>query len=149
MVCSLILKISLGEIKGKMYKLLVKCDKCGHFFVFNETDKQPKEETPPSRPLPTPKEVISTQNLSTIDYKIDICCFSSKHTVLRHESKDWLVLNQDIYIMCLSLATCLPAGCCFCNCYVIRVSEDCYLAPSKQFFNYIMAKTSFISILSI
>jgi hypothetical protein len=34
--------------------------------VFNETDKQPKEETPPSRPLPTPKEVISTQNLSTI-----------------------------------------------------------------------------------
>jgi len=36
----------------------VKCDKCGHFFVFNETVTQPKEEAPPSRPLPTPKEVI-------------------------------------------------------------------------------------------
>ena len=29
------------------------------------------------------------------DYKIGICCFSSKHTALRRKSKDWLALNQD------------------------------------------------------
>ena len=26
----------------------------------------------------------------TKDYKIGICCFSAKHTVLRRKSKDWL-----------------------------------------------------------
>jgi hypothetical protein len=29
------------------------------------------------------------------DYKIGICCFSAKHTVLRRKSKDWLSRNQD------------------------------------------------------
>ena len=31
----------------------------------------------------------------TKEYKIDICCFSSKHTALRRKSKDWLAQNQD------------------------------------------------------
>jgi hypothetical protein len=31
----------------------------------------------------------------TKNYKIDICCFSAKHTVLRRKSKDWLARNQD------------------------------------------------------
>jgi hypothetical protein len=29
----------------------------------------------------------------TKDYKIGICCFSTKHTVLRNKSKDWLARN--------------------------------------------------------
>ena len=31
----------------------------------------------------------------TKDYKIGICCFSTKHAVLRRKSKDWLAWNQD------------------------------------------------------
>ena len=31
----------------------------------------------------------------TKDYKIDICCFSGKHAVLRRKNKDWLAQNQD------------------------------------------------------
>jgi hypothetical protein len=30
------------------------------------------------------------QSGQTKDYKIGICCFSSKHTALRRKSKDWL-----------------------------------------------------------
>ena len=29
------------------------------------------------------------------DYKIGICCFSSKNTALKSKSKDWLSLNED------------------------------------------------------
>jgi hypothetical protein len=29
------------------------------------------------------------------DYKIGICCFSTKHTVLKRKSNDWLAMNQD------------------------------------------------------
>jgi hypothetical protein len=31
----------------------------------------------------------------TKDYVIGICCFSTKHTVLRSKSKDWWAWNQD------------------------------------------------------
>ena len=31
----------------------------------------------------------------TKDYKIASCCFSSKHSVLRSKSKDWLARNQN------------------------------------------------------
>ena len=31
----------------------------------------------------------------TKDYKIGICCFSTKRTALRRKSKDWLAWNQD------------------------------------------------------
>jgi hypothetical protein len=31
----------------------------------------------------------------TKDYKISMCCFSGKHTVLKRKSKDWLARNQD------------------------------------------------------
>ena len=31
----------------------------------------------------------------TKDYKIGICCFSAKPTVLRRKIKDWLAQNQD------------------------------------------------------
>ena len=30
----------------------------------------------------------------TNDYKINMCCFSAKHTALRGKSKDWLARNQ-------------------------------------------------------
>jgi hypothetical protein len=29
------------------------------------------------------------------DYKIDMCCFSAKHTALGRKGKDWLARNQD------------------------------------------------------
>jgi hypothetical protein len=29
------------------------------------------------------------------DYKIGICCFSTKHAALRRKSKDWVAQNQD------------------------------------------------------
>ena len=29
------------------------------------------------------------------NYKIGICCFSTKHTALRSKSKDWLTRNQN------------------------------------------------------
>jgi hypothetical protein len=31
----------------------------------------------------------------TKDYRIDICCFSAKHTALRRKSKDCLAQNQN------------------------------------------------------
>jgi hypothetical protein len=31
----------------------------------------------------------------TKDYKINICCFSAKHTALRRKSKDWSARHQD------------------------------------------------------
>ena len=31
----------------------------------------------------------------TKDYKIGICCFSSKYAALKRKSKDWLARNQD------------------------------------------------------
>ena len=31
----------------------------------------------------------------TKDFKIAICCFSSKHAALRRKSKDWLAQNQN------------------------------------------------------
>ena len=34
----------------------------------------------------------------TEDYKIGICCFSTKHAALRRKSKDWLTQNQDIML---------------------------------------------------
>ena len=46
------------------------------------------------------------QSGHTKDYKISICCFSTKHTALR---TGWL----GIRIMCPSGATCLPEDCCF------------------------------------
>ena len=35
------------------------------------------------------------QSGQTKDYKSGICCFFTKHAVLRRKSKDWLALNQD------------------------------------------------------
>jgi hypothetical protein len=31
----------------------------------------------------------------TKDYKVGICCFSTKHVTLRKNNKDWLARNQD------------------------------------------------------
>jgi hypothetical protein len=31
----------------------------------------------------------------TKDYKIGICCFSTKHASLRRKTKDWLARNRD------------------------------------------------------
>jgi hypothetical protein len=35
------------------------------------------------------------RSCQTKDYKIGICCFSTKHAALRRKSKDWLSRNQD------------------------------------------------------
>ena len=42
------------------------------------------------------------------DYKIGICCFSTKHEALRTMA-GWLRIR----IMCLSEASCLSVDCCF------------------------------------
>ena len=43
-------------------------------------------------------------------FKIDICCFSGKHTLLKRKKQtDWL----GIMIKCPSGATYLPEDCCF------------------------------------
>ena len=34
--------------------------------------------------------------LSTKDYRIIICCFSTKHVSLMSKNKDWLAPNQNI-----------------------------------------------------
>ena len=31
----------------------------------------------------------------TKDYKIDMCCFSAKHSALRRKSKEWFAWNQN------------------------------------------------------
>jgi hypothetical protein len=46
----------------------------------------------------------------TKDYKIDIYCFSAKHTALRRKIKDWFAGNQ---ANVSEWATCLSADCCF------------------------------------
>ena len=46
----------------------------------------------------------------TKNYKIDICCFSGKHSALRKRSKDWLAWNQDNVS---EWATSLSVECCF------------------------------------
>jgi hypothetical protein len=38
---------------------------------------------------------FENQSGQTKDYKIDVCCFSAKHTALRRNIKDWLARNQD------------------------------------------------------
>ena len=35
------------------------------------------------------------QSGQTKDYKIGMCCFSTKHTTLRGKSKDWLTRNKE------------------------------------------------------
>jgi len=48
--------------------------------------------------------VIEVRSGRTKDCKIDICCFSAKHTVLRNKNKDWLVRNQDNGNDCIMLS---------------------------------------------
>ena len=38
----------------------------------------------------------------TKDYKIGICCFSSKHAVVNRKSKDWFVKVEQPVDCCLS-----------------------------------------------
>ena len=38
---------------------------------------------------------VDPRSGKTKDYKIGICCFSTKHTALRRKSNDWLARNQD------------------------------------------------------
>ena len=64
--------------------------------------------------------VFDPRSSQTKDYKIGICCFSTKHAVLRRKS-------NGIRIMCLSGATCLSADCCF--------SEQHYKNPNSAFWS--------------
>jgi hypothetical protein len=43
----------------------------------------------------SPRVLVGPRSGQTKDYKIGICCFSAKHTILRRKSKDWLAQNQD------------------------------------------------------
>ena len=38
---------------------------------------------------------FESQSGQTKDYKIGICCFSTKHAALKRKSKDWLAWNED------------------------------------------------------
>jgi len=42
----------------------------------------------------------------TKDYKIGICCFSTKHIALRRKSKDWLARNQNNVFELSAMSTC-------------------------------------------
>ena len=44
------------------------------------------------------------------DYKIDICCFSDKHSAFRSRNKDWLVGNHNNFPEWRNMST---ADCCF------------------------------------
>ena len=46
----------------------------------------------------------------TKDYKIGICCFSSKHAAFRRKSEDWLARNQNNMSEWSDMST---ADCCF------------------------------------
>ena len=35
------------------------------------------------------------RSAQTKEYEIGMCCFSTKHTALRKQSKDWVARNQD------------------------------------------------------
>jgi len=48
------------------------------------------------------REPLSGQ---TIDYKICMCCFSTKHAALRRKSKDWLAWNRDNVSECGDMST--------------------------------------------
>ena len=56
------------------------------------------------------KHGFKPQSSQAIDYKIGICCFSTKYTALWSKKKDWLV---GIRIVCQNGMTCLPVDCCF------------------------------------
>ena len=64
--------------------------------------------------------VFDPRSGQTKDYKIGICCFSTKHAVLRRKS-------NGIRIMCLSGATCLSTDCCF--------SEQALLKSNSAFWS--------------
>jgi hypothetical protein len=38
---------------------------------------------------------FESQSGQTKDYKIGICCFTTKHAALKRKSKDWLAWNED------------------------------------------------------
>jgi hypothetical protein len=42
----------------------------------------------------------------TKDYKINICCFSTKHTAQRRKNKDWLARNQNNVSQWSDMSTC-------------------------------------------
>ena len=42
----------------------------------------------------------------TKDYKIGICCFSTKHPTLRRKTKDWLARNQNNVSEWSDMSTC-------------------------------------------
>ena len=54
--------------------------------------------------------VFEPRSGQTKDYKIGICCFSSKHAALRRKRTDWLARNQ-VLVMCQSVVICLSVDC--------------------------------------
>ena len=49
---------------------------------------------------------VESQSGQTKDYKIDICYFSIKNTVLRSKIKHWLAENKNIVFEWSDLSTC-------------------------------------------
>ena len=39
------------------------------------------------------------------DYKVDVCCFLAKHSILRSKSKDWLTRNRDTMLEWSDIST--------------------------------------------
>ena len=49
---------------------------------------------------------FDTLSGQTNDYKIGICCFSTKHIALESKNKDWLAWNQDNVLELGNMLTC-------------------------------------------
>jgi hypothetical protein len=71
----------------KLRQRLLCPNMCDYSFIFNSFT---------IRDLPGNKlSVISPRSGQPKDFKIGICCFSTKHVALRRKSKDWFTQNQD------------------------------------------------------
>ena len=67
---------------------------------------------------------FESRSSQTKDYKIVICCFSTKYT--RSTSRDWLARNRDNMS---NEATFLPEDCCFSELTLLNLHE--YLSGRK------------------
>ena len=69
------------------------------------------------------------QSVQIKDYKIVFCCFSTKHAILRSESKYWLAQNQYNVLEWSNMS--IFTDCCFSELVLLKSNYTC-LSNSKQ-----------------